>query len=254
MRKIDLTGQVFGELTAVRRIGCEWVCQCSCGKETTVRTGLLRNGNTKACGHLWEKHHLTGRRFGRWTVTGPAPRGHDKMWHCRCSCGSVGTIIQGSLLKGISKSCGCYNSELTAARNFKHGQSRTPAFKSFYESRRRAKTMITDTDVTEDAMQEKLLAQNYQCHWCDEFLDDTRHCDHVVPLSRDGTHMLDNLVWACAPCNTQKNALLLHEWLSKPGCRATRFRRNPSLAAAARLETHAHPISGHESGRPRSGN
>ena len=38
-------------------------------------------------------------------------------------------------------------------------------------------------------------------------------CDHVVPLSRGGLSTLDNLTTACKPCNRQKGAKSLQEWL-----------------------------------------
>lgn len=55
---VDLTGQVFGELTVqhpadrVPRRGTRWECVCSCGNLTTVYGESLRSGNTRSCGHL----------------------------------------------------------------------------------------------------------------------------------------------------------------------------------------------------------
>lgn len=70
---------------------------------------------------------LTGKRFGRWTVIGPAedkvlPSGYvEKMWECVCDCGSVRTVRGKSLRGGISKSCGCLQRELMGDRTRKHG-------------------------------------------------------------------------------------------------------------------------------------
>jgi 5-methylcytosine-specific restriction endonuclease McrA len=38
------------------------------------------------------------------------------------------------------------------------------------------------------------------------------HFDHVIPLSRGGTHERANLVPACVRCNLSKGAKLLNEW------------------------------------------
>lgn len=38
------------------------------------------------------------------------------------------------------------------------------------------------------------------------------HCDHVVPICRDGTNTDDNLTTACVDCNMRKGARLLSEW------------------------------------------
>lgn len=61
---VDITGQRFGRLVAIRRIkqweteiilcaghAC-WLCRCDCGNETIVRCDMLRSGNTKSCGCL----------------------------------------------------------------------------------------------------------------------------------------------------------------------------------------------------------
>lgn len=56
-RRIDLTGQVFGELKVIRlsdelhgfRIN-PWECLCSCGNHTYVPAGNLRKGHYKSCG------------------------------------------------------------------------------------------------------------------------------------------------------------------------------------------------------------
>ena len=54
-KRLDLTGQRFGKLTAVEpaaNIGrrTAWLCRCDCGKETVVKTVWLRSGHTKSCG------------------------------------------------------------------------------------------------------------------------------------------------------------------------------------------------------------
>lgn len=61
--KLDLTGQRFGRLLAVRAIPGSrnkprrWLCRCDCGNEVEVITGDLRNGNTTSCGcYIRELH------------------------------------------------------------------------------------------------------------------------------------------------------------------------------------------------------
>lgn len=53
--KVDLTGQRFGRLVALRHEPTPgnktfWLCKCDCGKEVLVGYGELRTGNTKSCG------------------------------------------------------------------------------------------------------------------------------------------------------------------------------------------------------------
>lgn len=54
----NLTGQKFGRLTVLglspKKSGRKsyWVCQCSCGNKTVVRSDILKNGSTMSCGCL----------------------------------------------------------------------------------------------------------------------------------------------------------------------------------------------------------
>ena len=60
-RTKDITGQVFGRLTALSYAGrSKWFCQCSCGNSVSVVGSRLWSGHTKSCGCLQgEKHGLT---------------------------------------------------------------------------------------------------------------------------------------------------------------------------------------------------
>lgn len=56
------------------------------------------------------------------------------------------------------------------------------------------------------------LRDGYSCVYCGAD-GPTLHCDHVVPVSRGGRSVMENLVTACAPCNLSKsNKLLVEEW------------------------------------------
>ena len=50
----DLTGVVFGRLTAMTPVigKYAWECSCECGKTCVVASGNLRSGSTKSCGCL----------------------------------------------------------------------------------------------------------------------------------------------------------------------------------------------------------
>lgn len=50
------------------------------------------------------------------------------------------------------------------------------------------------------------------CRWCGGPLGERWDIDHVVPLSRGGTHDPSNIVLACERCNISKHAKLLGEW------------------------------------------
>lgn len=86
---------------------------------------------------------LTGKKFGRWTVTG---RGedtaykHPRFW-CLCDCGATKLVKAQSLRNGQSKSCGCWNIEVhrqvCIKRNTTHGMSKTRVFDTWVNMRTR---------------------------------------------------------------------------------------------------------------------
>ena len=54
-KKLDLTGQRFGRLTALRLAEnvdgrTAWLCRCDCGREAVVKTYHLRGGHVASCG------------------------------------------------------------------------------------------------------------------------------------------------------------------------------------------------------------
>lgn len=57
-----------------------------------------------------------------------------------------------------------------------------------------------------------------RCHMCRRKCSGTNlHLDHVIPLSRGGTHTLENLRVACAKCNLSKRADAVGEQLMLVG-------------------------------------
>jgi len=66
---IDLTGQKFGKLVVIKQVSRDkngnvlWLCLCSCGEETVVRSSNLRNSNTKSCGCLQKEHVSTHGQY-----------------------------------------------------------------------------------------------------------------------------------------------------------------------------------------------
>lgn len=53
-RMLNLKGKKFGHLTAIEPVYkgnvVYWRCACVCGKEVTVRTGLLTSKRIRSCG------------------------------------------------------------------------------------------------------------------------------------------------------------------------------------------------------------
>lgn len=132
MRKLDLTGRRFGQLTVLHEDPVpyrspsgkptrRWVCRCDCGNVVTVlQNALTASKNpTLSCGCLHAKkqraaaHDMTGQRFGRLLVIGPVDlpeklsNGQRLGWRCRCDCGNEVVKTRKELLSGKVSSCGC---------------------------------------------------------------------------------------------------------------------------------------------------
>ncbi|PHB11470.1 hypothetical protein COE80_31060 [Bacillus pseudomycoides] len=143
-KRIDLTGQKFGRLTVIGYSHSDhnnksyWDCVCECKNERKVQTSMLRSGRTKSCGCLQREKasksiqalikrdfdDLTGNKYNRLTVIKYIETKHShRVWECKCDCGKITKVREQNLKRGTSKSCGCYNRELSSLKHKKHGQS-----------------------------------------------------------------------------------------------------------------------------------
>ncbi len=83
---IDISGQRFGRLVAIKTVGSSragqkiWKCRCDCGEYSTVFGSNLRLGNIKSCGcwqgRITHGHARQGKRHPLYSVW--------KRMHQRC--------------------------------------------------------------------------------------------------------------------------------------------------------------------------
>lgn len=124
VKPIDITGQHFGRLIAVREVEHKnglrhYLCHCDCGNEKILTVRELRSGHTKSCGCLRNRpsknrKNLAGLKFGHLTVlylSSKRSKDGRAVWHCQCSCGTMINIDSKSLLSGNTTSCGCKSLE-----------------------------------------------------------------------------------------------------------------------------------------------
>lgn len=117
----DLTGRIFGRLTAIEKVGTDnvghsiWNCHCKCGNEVKVLASNLIQGYTQSCGCLHSEicsslgDDLIGQKFGKLTVislNSVSPR----KYLCICDCGGQTVVEPGNLKNGHTQSCGCITS------------------------------------------------------------------------------------------------------------------------------------------------
>ncbi len=213
---IDLTGLVFSRLTVLCKDnnvafngGIKWLCKCICGNLVSVRSDGLRSGHSKSCGCLNReissakvKLNLTGKIFGRLVVLkedSKTSAGEIK-WLCQCSCGNVKSILAGSLLKGLTLSCGCYKKEINRKQaiilnrklRVKNGLNPDVTLQSAIEKHRSKFKKIRKTILNRD---------EHKCILCSE--TGCLHVHHIVPLFKNASTNLDinNLITLCETCH-----------------------------------------------------
>lgn len=69
-------------------------------------------------------------KYGRYTIIHEVEKSNGmRRALCRCDCGTERIVFVKNLKSGNSTSCGCRSAEVTASKNFKHGQSKTPTWR-----------------------------------------------------------------------------------------------------------------------------
>lgn len=125
---IDLTGQTFGRLTAVRYLGrSRWECKCACGNTHTVDAGNLKRGRVTSCGcaardsghrnaqKMAERKNISGKTINSILVLNRTERkqGSQYYYHCKCLlCGKEFDAVGAAIVRGDTKSCGCYQKKV----------------------------------------------------------------------------------------------------------------------------------------------
>lgn len=78
--------------------------------------------------------NLVGQRFGRWIVIERAANiGRHVCWLSRCDCGTERPVSSTNLVKGISKSCGCYHISVVST----HGLHDSPEYGHYLAMKQR---------------------------------------------------------------------------------------------------------------------
>lgn len=146
----DLTGSVFGKLTALERAprkdgATMWLCRCECGTVAQYRAGNLKQGVTRSCGCIQRETasastvDVTGQTFTRLTAIGRAGTAPDgkALWTFRCVCGNEIVRDAVRVRAGMVKSCGCLKHDSTANGNFKHGMQGSLEYKRWESIKQR---------------------------------------------------------------------------------------------------------------------
>lgn len=125
---IDLTGQIFGNLTVIERTDnpnnkkkCRfWRCLCVCGSESIVSTTDLTSGKTSQCWNcahkasgMHKRIDVVGKKYGLLTVDTVEygikdKSGRERTYcNCICDCGNTARVLLDTLRSDGLHSCGC---------------------------------------------------------------------------------------------------------------------------------------------------
>lgn len=82
--------------------------------------------------------NITGQKFGKLTaIRFSHTIGNNYYWLFKCDCGKESAAGKGDVLRGHTKSCGCYNSEVVKQRNTTHGLRNTRFYNIWYSMKQR---------------------------------------------------------------------------------------------------------------------
>lgn len=81
---------------------------------------------------------ISGQRFNRLEALEPCGKNrHQIAWMCRCDCGKEVVVCGTELRSGKTGSCGCLHRDATGNAARTHGESRSPAYKSWSDMKSR---------------------------------------------------------------------------------------------------------------------
>ncbi len=230
---IDLTGQKFGRLTVIKRVYPNlnkkgtWLCKCICKTKKIIRGNDLIRGKIKSCDCLHKGSQkvidLTGQKFGRWTVIKRELNSKDgkARFLCRCACeqNTERIVLRSCLIRGRSKSCGCFKREKLKL---------TPGLASkrmvITSYKRHAKERGFKWELTDDQFS-KITQKD--CFYCG--IEPTNIAkskgnngeyiyNGIDRIDNTKGYTIDNIVPCCKICNNAKHTLTLQEfkdWIEK---------------------------------------
>ena len=77
--------------------------------------------------------NLCGMKFGMLTVKSFAGRNEygDRRWNCVCDCGQTCVILGNQMVRGVTKSCGCFRKVFRRTHGCSLGTTKTPEYQAW---------------------------------------------------------------------------------------------------------------------------
>lgn len=159
-----------------------------------------------------------GERYGRLVIIALAERASEtkartSMWICRCDCGNTTTTQFAPLKMGRTKSCGCYNRELTRSR-FRIQTLQKQALRYLKEGAKERNLVVTVSDEFLLDLMEKT------CYYCDappsncvRYGVRTWMYNGIDRADNTKGYTFENCVPCCQKCNRAKSVMSQSEFI-----------------------------------------
>ena len=132
---------------------------------------------------------------------------YEYMWQCFGENISINDA-QSILPQVSTDNWGIFNVlYMDLGKRYEHSLERKRLEASKHSRLRNKQINLTeDGSVNTHNLTKKLREQKYKCVLCGAYIKerDTRQLDHIKPISKFGTHTLDNVQWLCIKCNQKK--------------------------------------------------
>ena len=160
-----------------------------------------------------------------------------KYWKCLCDCGNYVIVQQMDLLKGDTKSCGCWHSERSklqcVANRLKEGEA---SFNSLYTRyRTTAKRKNLDFNLTKEQFR---AITSKDCDYCGVKPNRTHQANHAFGAylyngidRKDNTkgYIINNITPCCAFCNAFKSYFLSYKEMKQVIKLLKHFRKKENI-------------------------
>lgn len=83
----------------------------------------------------------------------------------------------------------------------------------YYSNREKRRILLLQGIISTEILRHQFFSQDGRCFYCALGLIGEVHMEHMIPLSRGGLHVIENVVWACGPCNNRKGIKTISEFI-----------------------------------------
>ena len=98
------------------------------------------------------------------------------------------------------------NTDKVKASTRDRREANPEVFREYIRQYRARQLQAPVNDFTVEQWLEICAAHDWKCHYCGARCEEFLEVEHVVPLSKGGSHTASNIVPACMPCNRSKGA------------------------------------------------